>query len=156
MTINYSRPIISFFFLLSFLAVVRQAGAVLGEPASSVASDRKALSAVHRATTSRSGYTIQEIVSAVNTIREYVSPDGIVFAVAWNGITSPDLSQLLGSYAGDYQKALKRTPLVAGKRSLRVNADSVVVERWGHMRNLQGRAYVPALLPKGVGVDEIR
>jgi hypothetical protein len=37
-----------------------------------------------------------------------------------------------------------------------LKANNVVVEKWGHMRNLQGRAYAPALMPQGVSVDEIR
>jgi hypothetical protein len=32
----------------------------------------------------------------------------------------------------------------------------VVVERWGHMRDLHGRAYLPALLPDGVTVDDLQ
>ncbi len=151
-----SKHFITFFLWLSLLMVAHHVWAALGGPASSVASDSKALAAVHRATTSQSGYTVQEIVSATSTIREYVSPDGIVFAVAWNGVSNPDLSQLLGTYAADYRKALQQTRRVAGQRHLQVNANSVVVEKWGHMRNLQGRAYAPALLPKGVSVDEIR
>jgi hypothetical protein len=43
-----------------------------------------------------------------------------------------------------------------GRRHVTVKTDSVVVEKWGHMRNLQGRAYAPALIPKGVNVDEIK
>jgi len=31
-----------------------------------------------------------------------------------------------------------------------------VVETWGHMRAMRGRAYVPALVPAGVALDEIR
>ncbi len=151
-----SRHCILLSLWLSLFALSHQAWGVLGEPASSVTSDSKALAAVHRATTSHSGYTVQEMVSATTTVREYVSPDGIVFAVAWNGISNPDLSQLLGSYAADYHQALQQTRRIAGQRHLQVKADRVVVEKWGHMRNLQGRAYAPALLPKGVNVDEIR
>jgi len=37
-----------------------------------------------------------------------------------------------------------------------VRTDRVVVEKWGNMRNLQGRAYAPALIPPGVSIDEIK
>jgi len=140
---------------LSNLMITQKAQAVLGEPAESIAKDSKALSAVRRVTTTRNRYTVQEIVSDANIVREYVSPSGIIFAIAWNGLTHPDLTQLLGTYAGDYQQALRLTKRVPGQRHIQLKANKVVVEKWGHMRNLQGRAYAPALMPQGVSVDEI-
>ena len=133
-----------------------QALATLGEPAASVESDRKALSAGERVTSARAGYTVQEVVSDANSVREYISPAGIVFAIAWNGLTHPDLAPLLGAYVGEYRQALRQTPRKPGRRSLQVKGNRVVVEKWGHMRNLQGRAYAPALIPSGVNVDEIK
>lgn len=134
----------------------RQAGATLGGNAGSVTTDRKALSAVHRATTSRGAYTVQEIVTDAATVREYLSSSGVVFAVAWQGMVTPDLTTLLGSYAGAYQAALQQTVRKRGLRRQQVLTDQVVVEKWGHMRNLQGRAYAPALMPAGVTIDEIK
>ncbi len=130
--------------------------ATLGERAESVSSDRKALSAVRRATTTHRNYTVQEIKSDVNVIREYISPSGIVFAIAWNGLTHPDLTTLLGSYALEYSQAMQQSPHKPGRRYSKVQADRVVVEKWGHMRNLQGRAYVPDLIPPGVSINEIK
>lgn len=138
------------------LAPVQQVWATLGESVESVSSDRKVLSAVQHAATTRNGYTVQALESDANSVREYVSSSGVVFAVAWNGLSHPDLSPLLGSYAGEYRHALQQTPRKPGHRSLQVKTARVVVERWGHMRNLQGRAYVPALIPPGVSVDEIK
>lgn len=138
------------------LAPARQALATLGKNAESVESDRKALSGVRRATMARNAYTVQEVVSDANTVREYISSAGIVFAIAWNGLTHPDLAPLLGSYAGDYQSALRQTPHRPGRRHVQIKANRIVVEKWGHMRNLQGRAYAPDLIPSGVSVDEIK
>jgi hypothetical protein len=138
------------------LAVVRQAWATLGGAADSVATDRKALSAVRSATTVQPGYTVQEITSDATKVREYVSPGGVVFAIAWNGLTHPDLTTLLGSYVAEYKQALENTPRQMGVRRSEVRGSRVVVEKWGHMRNLQGRAYVPALVPSGVSLDEIK
>jgi hypothetical protein len=60
----------------------------------------------------------------------------------------------LGSYASEYQAALKKVQRKPGsKRRQVVKTDRVVVEKWGHMRNLQGRAYAPALLPSGLSSD---
>ncbi|MBJ6727385.1 DUF2844 domain-containing protein [Geomesophilobacter sediminis] len=132
------------------------AGATLGGSVDSIKSDRKALSAAHRATTSGPGYTVEEIAYDGTTVREFVSPAGIVFGIAWVGYLHPDLTQLLGSYAGEYSTALKQGKRVRGLKRQRVTTDNVVVEKWGHMRALQGRAYAPALVPSGVNIDAIR
>lgn len=133
-----------------------QTKATLGESSDSVASDQKSLSAVRRATTIRRGYTVQEITADSTTVREYIAPSGVVFGIAWNGLVYPDLTPLLGAYASEYQEALRRTPRNPGRRSLQVRTNQVVVEKWGHMRNLRGRAYLPALVPLGVSVNEIK
>lgn len=130
--------------------------AALGEKADSIAADSKALLAVQRSTTLRSGYTVQVVESDANTVREYIAPSGIVFGIAWNGMTHPDVSQLLGSYAGEYAQALKESPRHPGSRRRQVKTGRLVVEKWGHMRNLQGRAYDPNLLPPGVTSEDIK
>jgi hypothetical protein len=135
---------------------VQQAQATLGESAASIESDRNVLSAVQRAKTVRDSFTVQEIQSGSTIVKEYISPSGIVFGIAWNGLIHPDLTQLLGTYAGEYEEALQQTPRQPGRRRIQVRTNRVVVDKWGHMRNLQGRAYVPALIPSGVSVDEIR
>lgn len=142
--------------LVTVFTIVPRAGATLGGAADSVTTDRKALSAVRRTTTVGPGYTVQEITSDATTVREYVSRDGIVFAIAWNGLIHPDLTILLGSYAGEYRQATQKTPRQMGQRRREVRGNRVIVEKWGHMRNLQGRAYVPALVPSGVTIDEIK
>jgi len=154
------RKLYILFVCLGFSAVLfttaQRVQATLGEAADSISSDGKVLSAVQRSTTVRSGYTVHEIDSASTVVREYVSTSGVVFGIAWNGLSHPDLTQLLGSYTGEYQEALLRTPRIKGSRSLQVKTSGIVVEKWGHMRNLQGRAYVPSLIPPGVSVDEIK
>ncbi len=111
---------------------------------------------MNRGVTAGNGYTVQEIYSPSNTVREYVSPAGIVFGIAWNGLVYPDITQLLGAYTGEYRKALQQTLHQKGSRRLRVKSAGVVVEQWGHMRDLRGRAYAPALIPPGVSIDEIK
>ena len=137
------------------LAIPRPAQATLGEGAASVARDRKALSASNTASTSHANYTVQEVASEATTVREYLNLSGVVFAVAWNGLVNPDLTTLLGSYAGEYRSAKRQAERKRGQRHSRIQSGRVIVETWGHMRNLQGRAYLPALLPEGVSVDEI-
>jgi hypothetical protein len=132
--------------------------AALGGFTDSIATDRKALSAEMGAVTTGNRYAIHEIVSGSTTVREYISLSGVVFGIAWNGLVHPDLTQLLGSYAAEYQGALaqRQMPRGSSRRHLQLKTDNIVVEKWGHMRNLQGRAYVPSLIPEGVSSDEIK
>ena len=146
------------FFMATQIMTVHPSYAVLGEPAASVTNDKASLGGKRVAKTTATGnrYQVHEIQSDDVSVREYVSPNGIVFAVAWNGFVQPDLDSLFGAYAFEYQHALKNTPRTPGRRSSQVTSDRVVVQKWGHMRNMQGRAYVPALLPQGVSIDEIK
>ena len=141
---------------LTVFATAVQVRATIGESVDSVASDQKALSATRRTAKTSTTYTIHEIRTETLTVREYVSLSGVVFGIAWNGLTHPDLTPLLGSYVSEYQKALIHGRRQPGRRHVTVKTDGIVVEKWGHMRNLQGRAYAPALIPQGVSVDEIK
>ena len=141
---------------LTVFATAVQVRATIGESVDSVASDQKALSATRRTAKTSTAYTVHEIRTETMTVREYVSLSGVVFGIAWNGLTHPDLTPLLGSYISEYQKALIHGRRQPGRRHVTVKTDGIVVEKWGHMRNLQGRAYAPALIPQGVSVDEIK
>ncbi len=142
--------------LASVLIAAQPCRAALGGTADSVESDRAALSAVHAATTVRNFYTVKEIDYGGTAVREYISSAGVVFAIAWNGIRHPDLTTLLGAYAGSYRQARQNAPRQPGMRHLSVKADGAVIEKWGHVRALQGRAYAPDLIPGGVTLDEIK
>ncbi len=130
--------------------------AALGERVDSIDADRAALQGSAVARTARNGYTIHELQVGSTLVREYVSPSGIVFAVAWNGLSQPDLLPLLGSYRGEYVDARRKATVHAGRRHQTLEADHVTVETWGHMRDLHGRAYVAALLPPGIDLHEIQ
>ncbi len=150
------RLLLCLAFSLASLSMVRPGDATLGGSADSVESDRRALAADRGGTTAQNGYTVQEINYGGTTVREYISSSGIVFAVAWNGLRHPDLTALLGSYADEYRRTLQNTPRQPGVRHLSVKTDGVVVEKWGHVRDLRGRAYAPDLVPPGVTIDEIK
>ena len=142
--------------MVATLAFSQLVHAGLGESADSITADRKALQAVHRATTPHIGYTVVEVVSDATSVREYVSPSGVVFGIAWNGYVHPDLMQLLGSYRSEYSAARQKAARGFGRTRQHLATDNIVVEKWGHMRNLQGRAYVPRLVPAEVCIDEIK
>jgi hypothetical protein len=138
------------------LATVQRAQATLGELMDSVETDRRTFSAVRHTKQDIHGYTVQDFTADGNVVREYISQTGVVFAIAWNGLTHPDITALLGTYLDEYQQALRTTARQKGKRHLQVKANRVIVEKWGHVRNMQGRAYIPALIPSGVSINEIK
>jgi hypothetical protein len=132
------------------------ARAALGGTAASVEADRRALSAARLATTTQASYRVEEVQAEGCRVRQYVSAAGVVFGVAWDGVSLPDIETLLGSYATAWREADDQAPRTPGRRHRTVTATNLVVERWGHMRDLRGRAYDPAILPAGVTADEIR
>lgn len=138
------------------LSLVTAGQCALGKGSDSITSDIKTLGAVKKAATSRIGYTVHELESDSGRVREYLSSGGVVFAVAWDGFAPPDLTKLLGEYDGEYRTALATTVRKRGVRRQQVVSDRLVVQRWGHMRNLRGRAYVPELMPAGVTSDDIK
>jgi hypothetical protein len=103
-------------------------------------------------------YTVHEIVGAEGTIvREYVSGDGVVFGVAWQGHFMPDLQQLFGQYFQQYSDAVKvEKAKHTGRKPLHINKPGLVVHQFGHMRAYFGRAYIPGIIPAGVDVKEIK
>jgi hypothetical protein len=147
---------LGFGLLVAVSMITQRVQATLGETADSVETDRRVLSASRGATTVHNGYSVHQVHSASVVVREYVSSSGVVFGIAWKGLRDPDLTHLLGSYSNAYRDALRKTPRQHGRHPLEVKTDQVVVERWGHMRDLQGRAYAPVLIPPGVSIDEIR
>lgn len=130
--------------------------AALGGNASSIVSDKTHMRAQLRATASN-GYSVHALQTDVGIhVREYVSAQGKVFAVAWDGPNLPDLTQLLGEYFPAFQAAMteRRSRGVRGPVALQQN--DLVVESNGHMRAYFGRAYVPSLLPPQVSIEEIQ
>ena len=130
--------------------------AALGGNADSIASDKAHMRAQLRATASN-GYSVHTLQTAAGIhVREYISAQGKVFAVAWDGPNLPDLTQLLGAYFPAFQTAMtaRRSRGVRGPVALR--QDDLVVESNGHMRAYFGRAYVPSLLPPQVSIAEIQ
>jgi len=130
--------------------------AVLGDNAASVLTDQAQMKGTLRSVDNHT-YVTHEITSGSGTVvREFVSPAGVVFGVAWEGQFPPDLQQLLGPYYQQAQQATtpeqqqgrRRAPVV-------IETPGLVVHESGHMRSFQGRAYVPQLVPQGVEASEI-
>lgn len=143
----------SFGMALGVLVLPFSASASLGGVAASVQADQIQMNAALR-TTAAANYTLFEIQTPSGTlVREYVSPTGLVFAVAWEGPALPDLRQLLRDFFTSYVEGANAAG--AGVRPRVVKQPGLVVYAAGHMRAFYGRAYVPGLIPKGVNLEEI-
>lgn len=144
--------------IFSFLGLSEQISwSALGGPSSSIETDSKTFTVMKHAAVKNNNYTIHELTYDAGIIKEYVSLDNIVFAVSWQGVSYPDLSQLLGTYLNEYQTMSQQKRRIRGNRhSSQLVSGDLIVEKWGHMRNHQGRAYVPSLLPAGMTADAIK
>jgi hypothetical protein len=102
-------------------------------------------------------YEIQQTTLGATQVREYFSPQHQVFGVAWSGLAHPPLEKLLGSYLPQFLRERGSPVHYPGRRSISgAHGSEVIVEKWGHMRNLQGRAYIRTLLPAGMDPHEIK
>ena len=130
------------------------ARATLGEIEATVLADQTQINATVR-TVYNAKYTMHELqVPAGTTVREYVAPSGMVFAVAWQGPSMPDLRQLLGTRFAQYVDA------VAARRNVRgpvlIQLPGLVVHSSGRMRAFAGKAYVPDSMPQGMSADDVQ
>ena len=139
------------------LAPCFSAGASLGGNLTSVRDDQMKMQGTLR-TTSNDSYNIHEIQTASGVVvREYVSPSGNVFGVAWQGRSHPDLHQVLGAYYDQYVQAVQAQRAQRhGHGPVLIQQPGLVVQMGGHMRSLTGRAYIPQSLPVGMRLEEIR
>jgi hypothetical protein len=129
------------------------AQATLGGNVSSIGSDQVSMHAVAHVAASQSAYTVHLITLPSGTVvREYVAANGIVFGVAWEGPTLPDLRTTLGAAFDQYVAATatrRATPLA-------VSNDNLVAFSGGHLRAFAGHAYLPQAVPAGVDVSVIQ
>ena len=135
------------------------AQAVLGGDVSSIGTDQARFKGQRRqAVALRVQVQSHEItLSDGSSIREFVAPNGIVFAVAWSTRFKPNLESLLGQHAATYASAARdalKTPGI--KRSVVLQRDDLVVHSTGHLNSFTGKAYLHSLVPEGVRVDELR
>jgi hypothetical protein len=137
--------------------------AVLGDNAASVLTDQARMKGTLQSVDNTT-YVLHEItMSSGAKVREFVTPGGAVFGVAWEGQFPPDLQALLGAYYQQAQQAVaqqkadeasqnqprRRGPIV-------VQTSSFVLVEGGRNRSHHGLAYVPQLIPQGVETSQIR
>jgi len=139
---------------VGLLASAMPAFAVLGDSASTVLADQARMKGTLHSVDAHT-YVMHEITAANGTVvREFVSPAGVVFGVAWQGQFPPDLEKLLGPYYFQAQQAT--TGPRTGRHPLQVETPTLVVRQSGHMRSLHGVAYIPQLVPAGVNSSVVQ
>lgn len=143
--------------VLLMLALALPALAALGGDVASVHEDQAQMKGSLK-TTEGTAYTVHEIKGAAGTVvREYVSPDGSVFGVAWQGPAIPNLQQILGNYFDTFSEAAQAQRTAHRARgALYIQQPGLVVESTGHARRFSGRAFDPGKLPQGVTANDIR
>ena len=140
------------------LLISKPAFAALGEDSSSVQTDMAHMQGSLRITQTQA-FTVHEIRGATGTtVREYASPSGKIFAVAWQGPWLPNMRELLATYFAPYEQALRTAAVQSrsGRRPLVIEQPGLVVQSGGHMRSFAGRAYIPQMMPQGVRAEEIQ
>jgi hypothetical protein len=130
------------------------ASATLGEPEVTVQTDVAQLHAAIKSSEDRTSYRVHEIQLPSGTVmREFVAPNGNVFAVAWQGPTRPDLRQALGQYFDALASAPRSK--FSDRRHLQIQQGDLVLQSGGHMRALSGRAYLQSAIPSGVNLGDL-
>jgi hypothetical protein len=144
--------------LITIGAIARPLPAVaaLGGDVSSIQDDQAHMKAALRIQTGQT-FTVHELHQESGTVvKEFISPTGKVFAVAWHGPFIPELRQLLGTYFEQFSQAARTRARRVGRAPLYIQQNGLVVQSSGHMRAFSGRAYLTDQMPEGVTADAIR
>ncbi len=147
------------------LALSTPAFAALGDNAASVLTDQARMKGTLHSVDNHT-YVLHEItMSSGAKVREFVTPGGAVFGVAWEGQFPPDFQQLLGAYYQQVQQAAAQQK-TAGEGSEQqaprrrgpvfIDTPGLVFVQSGHMHSFHGQAYIPQLIPQGVAASDIR
>lgn len=141
---------------LGLILAAIPAWATLGQPEASVTSDELQMKSEHRVQEFQN-YKVHELTVANGmTVREYVSSQGTVFGVTWQGRSAPDMNQLLGTYVNNLQTATRAQTKIIPRRGISVKTNDFVYSNFCRMRMCQGSAYVPSLIPSNVSVEVLR
>jgi len=106
--------------------------------------------------TSEPLYSVHRIESDAVVVKEYVSQQGVVFAITWSGTRHPEIEPLLGKYESEFKFIEASQPPVKGMRSRTLHSPHLLVQSWGHPRHLEGRIADPGLIPEGVNLYDLR
>ncbi len=137
------------------LALAFPAWASLGDNVTTVQSDNARMKGTLRSVATVNYVTHEIQVPTGQVVREFVSHDGTVFGVAWDGPFQPDLQQLLGSYFEPVKQVVAAQQR-HGHGPVSVETSGFIFHSGGHARSFHGSAYLPAMVPQGVDVSQIQ
>jgi Protein of unknown function (DUF2844) len=155
---SYTKVTVGIVLASVLLAMAVPARATLGDNAASVLNDQARMKGTLRSVDAKT-YVMHEITApgGGTTVREYVSPGGAVFGVAWEGQFPPDFQQLLGPYYEQAKQAVQQQQSQRhGRLPISIETPGLVVYQSGHPRSFHGVAYIPQLVPRGVQASDIR
>lgn len=128
----------------------------LGQDLDSIQVERKRMAAQHRVQAGAQ-YSLHELLGADGSrVRQYVSSNGMVFAVSWRTQYKPDLSVLLGAsypgYAAAARIAAQRTGV---QRHFQHDDLDLVLQSSAHLHLFSGFAFRRSMLPRGVSPQQM-
>jgi hypothetical protein len=145
------------FFLIAGYGFATPSIAQLGDKIQSIDALATKTKLITKPPVSHKNYTLHELSDGTLTIREYADKDGRIFAVAWDGMSHPDLSMLLGSYFEDFSASVTHGGRPYGRPTQsEVQGEHVTVVKWGHMRSAHGKAFLHGDLPSAVKSEDIQ
>lgn len=125
---------------------------VLGQPLSVATPSARTQTQVRAL--AETGARVEELRSSQAVVRAYVAPSGMVFGLAWQGLSAPDLEHMLGAKYQAFRAEVSREQAQQPQQQARarrgplyVHVDNLVVEMSGHMRDHRGRAYLTDAIP---------
>lgn len=102
-------------------------------------------------------YTINEVPAAGGgTIKEYVSTQGVVFAISWRTPMMPNLQRLLGASFPAFEQAAIASRSQGRRGPLHIERADLVLQSGGQLGDFRGRAFVPGLLPPDIASEAIQ
>jgi hypothetical protein len=126
------------------------------QAASSTASTASASSAsVATPAYSTAAYSVYESRDADGiTVREYVLPSNVVFALTWQGPVRPDMKALLGNYFPNFVSAGEER--LRGTGALIQHNGELQIESAGRPGHFFGTAYLPRLVPADLRANNLQ
>jgi hypothetical protein len=141
-----------YLFFIPFLLSSISANATLGEVIDD-ATDAN----IHATKTNFASYTKHATDEPKLGVRQFADNAGLVFGLAWQGKTHPDLISLLGAQYPAFQYALRTAKSnKAGHSPISVDAGNMHLELGGTPRAVFGRVWLIRQVPPGVNTDDLR
>jgi hypothetical protein len=151
---SYAKAILSALLVLALGNMPAWAG--LGQPEASVTSDQLRMKSEHRVQEFQA-YKVHELANTEGAVvREYVSPEGTVFGITWQGRSTPDMNQLLGNYTNNFQTATRDQTQIRQRRGITIKTNDFVYTNFCRMGVCSGSAYAPKLVPSNVSAEVTR